>query len=282
MRARDGIGDSVGTDFEGRLIGLGDPRAQAEQAMKNVKQLLEEVRTAPLDEESRTRLRDSRLGDGPRKTANVGLDYLTLSRESGTLSGGESQRIRLASQIGSGLSGVVYVLDEPSIGLHQCDNERLLGTLEHLRSLGNTVIVVEHDEDTMRRADYLVDMGPGAGIHGGHVVAKGTPKQVMDNPKSVTGQYLAGTRMIEVPKARRQPSKNRVIRIQGARANNLKNVALGVANYTTANNGNYPAGQSNPTIVDTAATPAHSGAAGKNTAAQGHCTSCRARVGPCR
>ena len=160
--------------------------------------------------------------------ANVGLDYLTLSRESGTLSGGESQRIRLASQIGSGLSGVVYVLDEPSIGLHQCDNERLLGTLEHLRSLGNTVIVVEHDEDTMRRADYLVDMGPGAGIHGGHIVAKGTPQQVMDNPKSVTGQYLSGARMIEVPKERRQPSKNRVIRIQGARANNLKNVNVDI------------------------------------------------------
>lgn len=155
---------------------------------------------------------------------NVGLDYLTLSRESGTLSGGESQRIRLASQIGSGLSGVVYVLDEPSIGLHQCDNERLLKTLEHLRSLGNTVIVVEHDEDTMRHADYLVDMGPGAGIHGGHVVAKGTPAEVMANKKSITGQYLSGVRQIDVPKVRRIASKSKRIIIRGARANNLRNI----------------------------------------------------------
>jgi excinuclease ABC subunit A len=155
---------------------------------------------------------------------NVGLDYLTLSRESGTLSGGESQRIRLASQIGSGLSGVVYVLDEPSIGLHQCDNERLLATLEHLRSLGNTVIVVEHDEDTMRHADYLVDMGPGAGIHGGHIIAQGTPKQVMENKKSITGQYLAGLRQIDVPKQRRIASKSKKIVIRGARANNLRNI----------------------------------------------------------
>lgn len=150
-----------------------------------------------------------------------------MSRESGTLSGGESQRIRLASQIGSGLSGVVYVLDEPSIGLHQCDNRRLLSTLEHLRSLGNTVIVVEHDEDTMRHADYLIDMaGLGAGIHGGHVVAQGTPKQVMDNKKSVTGQYLSGARQIDVPKQRRVASKSRKSRItiRGARANNLRNI----------------------------------------------------------
>jgi excinuclease ABC subunit A len=157
---------------------------------------------------------------------NVGLDYLTLSRESGTLSGGESQRIRLASQIGSGLSGVVYVLDEPSIGLHQCDNERLLATLEHLRSLGNTVIVVEHDEDTMRHADYLVDMGPGAGIHGGHIVAEGTPEEVMANKKSITGQYLAGTRCIAVPKQRRVGSKHKKIIIRGARANNLRDISV--------------------------------------------------------
>ncbi len=156
---------------------------------------------------------------------NVGLDYLTLSRESGTLSGGESQRIRLASQIGSGLSGVLYVLDEPSIGLHQCDNDRLLTTLEHLRDLGNTVIVVEHDEDTMRKADYLVDMGPGAGIHGGHVVALGTPAEVAENPKSVTGQYLSGRKQIDVPKKRREASR-RAIRIKNARANNLKNVSV--------------------------------------------------------
>jgi excinuclease ABC subunit A len=155
---------------------------------------------------------------------NVGLDYLTLSRESGTLSGGESQRIRLASQIGSGLSGVVYVLDEPSIGLHQCDNERLLKTLQHLRALGNTVIVVEHDEETMKHADYLVDMGPGAGIHGGEIVAEGTPAEVMANKKSITGQYLAGTRFIPVPKERRTAPKSRHIRIFGARANNLRNI----------------------------------------------------------
>jgi len=155
---------------------------------------------------------------------NVGLDYLTLSRESGTLSGGESQRIRLASQIGSGLSGVLYVLDEPSIGLHQCDNERLLGTLRHLCELGNTVIVVEHDEDTMRASDHLIDMGPGAGIHGGHVVAQGTAQQVMKVKTSLTGQYLSGAKFIAVPDSRRPLQKNKRIVITGARANNLKNV----------------------------------------------------------
>ncbi|MCI5049451.1 MAG: excinuclease ABC subunit UvrA [Rickettsiales bacterium] len=155
---------------------------------------------------------------------NVGLDYLTLSRESGTLSGGESQRIRLASQIGSGLSGVLYVLDEPSIGLHQCDNERLLHTLEHLRDLGNTVIVVEHDEDTMRRADYLIDMGPGAGVHGGLVVSEGTPADVMKDKKSITGQYLSGAKYIEVPKERRTGYKHKRIHIEGAEANNLNGI----------------------------------------------------------
>ncbi|MBN8543475.1 MAG: excinuclease ABC subunit UvrA [Alphaproteobacteria bacterium] len=155
---------------------------------------------------------------------NVGLDYLTLKRESGTLSGGEAQRIRLASQIGSGLSGVVYVLDEPSIGLHQCDNERLLHTLQHLRDLGNTVIVVEHDEDTMRRADYLIDMGLGAGIHGGKVIAKGTPEEVENTKASITGQYLSGAKQIDVPKERRQGYKMKSIRIKGARANNLKGI----------------------------------------------------------
>src|SRR5207249_3073567 len=134
---------------------------------------------------------------------NVGLDYLTLSRASATLSGGESQRIRLASQIGSGLTGVLYVLDEPSIGLHQRDNARLLETLKRLRDLGNTVIVVEHDEEAIRHADWLVDMGPGAGVHGGHLVAKGTPDEVMRAPDSITGQYLTGIRQIPVPLARR-------------------------------------------------------------------------------
>ena len=142
---------------------------------------------------------------------DVGLDYLTLARASGTLSGGESQRIRLASQIGSGLTGVLYVLDEPSIGLHQRDNERLLGTLKHLRDIGNTVIVVEHDEDAIRQADYVVDIGPAAGIHGGHVIAKGTPDEIMANPESLTGQFLCGTRFIDVPATRRPPKKGKAL-----------------------------------------------------------------------
>jgi excinuclease ABC subunit A len=130
---------------------------------------------------------------------NVGLEYLTLSRSAETLSGGEAQRIRLASQIGSGLVGVMYVLDEPSIGLHARDNTRLLKTLDQLRDLGNTVIMVEHDEEAMRHADYLVDMGPGAGIHGGRIIAQGTPQEVIENPQSLTGQYLSGKRQINVP-----------------------------------------------------------------------------------
>lgn len=159
---------------------------------------------------------------------NVGLDYLTLSRESGTLSGGESQRIRLASQIGAGLTGVLYVLDEPSIGLHQCDNERLLNTLRNLRNIGNTVIVVEHDEDTMRAADFLIDMGPGAGVHGGEIVAAGTPQDVMKNKKSITGQYLNETLAIPVPEKRRIAKKGRKITLHNARTNNLKNVTVDI------------------------------------------------------
>lgn len=159
---------------------------------------------------------------------NVGLDYLTLSRESGTLSGGESQRIRLASQIGSGLSGVLYVLDEPSIGLHQCDNDRLLQTLKHLRDLGNTVVVVEHDEDTMRHADYIVDMGLGAGIHGGEVVAEGTLDDICKNKKSITGQYLSGRKKIDVPEERRDVLPHKQIHIKGARANNLQNIDVSI------------------------------------------------------
>jgi excinuclease ABC subunit A len=155
---------------------------------------------------------------------DVGLEYLTLSRSSGTLSGGESQRIRLASQIGSGLTGVLYVLDEPSIGLHQRDNDRLLGTLKHLRDIGNTVIVVEHDEDAILAADYVVDIGPGAGIHGGEIIAEGTPADIMANPKSLTGQYLSGQRQIPMPKQRRAPEKGRALRVVGARGNNLNNV----------------------------------------------------------
>lgn len=154
---------------------------------------------------------------------NVGLNYLTLSRRAGTLSGGESQRIRLASQIGSGLTGVLYVLDEPSIGLHQRDNDRLLTTLKNLRDQGNTVLVVEHDEDAIREADYVFDMGPGAGVHGGMVVAQGTPAQIMADPASLTGQYLSGAREITVPKTRRKGSGKKLT-VVGATGNNLKNV----------------------------------------------------------
>src|SRR5947209_5085945 len=155
---------------------------------------------------------------------NVGLEYLTLSRASGTLSGGESQRIRLASQIGSGLTGVLYVLDEPSIGLHQRDNGRLLATLKRLRDLGNTVIVVEHDEEAVRTADWVVDMGPGAGVHGGHVVAEGTPEAIMANPDSITGQYLTSQRQIPVPSFRRIGHPGQILRIVDATGNNLKGI----------------------------------------------------------
>ncbi len=155
---------------------------------------------------------------------DVGLDYLTLARGSATLSGGESQRIRLASQIGSGLTGVLYVLDEPSIGLHQRDNERLLGTLRRLKALGNTVLVVEHDEDAIRAADYLIDMGPAAGINGGHVIAHGTPAEVAANPASITGDYLSGRKGIAIPTERRKFEKDRLIRVVGATGHNLKSV----------------------------------------------------------
>jgi excinuclease ABC subunit A len=172
---------------------------------------------------------------------NVGLDYLTLSRKSGTLSGGEAQRIRLATQIGSQLSGVLYILDEPSIGLHQRDNDRLISTLKEMTELGNTLIVVEHDEDTMLASDYLIDIGPGAGEHGGKVVAEGTPKEVMANSDSLTGQYLSGKRSIPLPETYRKPDKKRVFKIKGARENNLKNInvniPLGVLNVVTGVSG---------------------------------------------
>ena len=158
--------------------------------------------------------------------ANVGLNYLNLSRNSGTLSGGESQRIRLASQIGSGLTGVLYVLDEPSIGLHQRDNDRLLATLTRLRDLGNTVLVVEHDEDAIRTADYVVDMGPGAGVHGGMVVAQGSAEEIMKNEASLTGQYLSGKKEIAIPATRRKAKKGRKITVKGATGNNLQNVDI--------------------------------------------------------
>lgn len=157
---------------------------------------------------------------------NVGLEYLTINREAGTLSGGEAQRIRLASQIGSGLSGVLYVLDEPSIGLHQSDNDKLITTLKNLRDLGNSVIVVEHDEEMMREAEYLIDVGPGAGIHGGEIISAGLPDYVINDPKSITGQYLSGKKQIEIPKKRRKIDPKKVITLKGATINNLKNVTL--------------------------------------------------------
>ncbi len=182
---------------------------------------------------------------------NVGLEYLTLSRNSGTLSGGESQRIRLASQIGSGLTGVLYVLDEPSIGLHQRDNDRLLATLKRLRDLGNTVIVVEHDEEAIRNADYLVDMGPGAGIHGGHVVAAGTPESVMADRESITAQYLTGRRRIETPEHRRRGHLAQRLRIVGARANNLQNLTVEIPLGTFATITGVSGGGKSTLVIET-------------------------------
>ena len=155
--------------------------------------------------------------------SDVGLDYLTLSRSAGTLSGGEAQRIRLATQIGSSLMGVIYILDEPSIGLHQRDNDKLIATLKHLRDMGNTLLVVEHDEDTMLAADHIVDIGPGAGVHGGEVVAEGTAQDIMNNPNSITGKYLSGELKIPVPSERRSGNGS-FLEIKGAAENNLKNV----------------------------------------------------------
>ena len=168
------------------------------------------------------------IGDRLTFLSDVGLDYLTLSRASGTLSGGESQRIRLASQIGSGLTGVLYVLDEPSIGLHQRDNARLLDTLRRLRELGNTVIVVEHDEDAILAADFVVDIGPGAGVHGGEIIAKGTPAQIKADPNSLTGHYLSGERFVPIPSRRRAATPGRELKIVGARGNNLKTVTASI------------------------------------------------------
>ena len=165
------------------------------------------------------------VADRLRFLVDVGLDYLTLDRSAETLSGGEAQRIRLASQVGSGLTGVMYILDEPSIGLHQRDNQRLLGTLRRLRDLGNTVIVVEHDEDAIRSADHVLDLGPGAGVHGGRIVAQGTPADIIANPESLTGRYLRGVEGIPVPAARTPIQSGKLLRVVGARANNLRNVS---------------------------------------------------------
>ena len=186
---------------------------------------------------------------------DVGLDYLSLSRATGTLSGGEAQRIRLATQIGSGLVGVAYILDEPSIGLHQRDNDKLLDTLKHLRDLGNTLIVVEHDEDTMLAADYIVDIGPGAGEHGGQVIACGTARQIMKNPKSITGAYLSGKKKIPVPDERRQPTG--WITVKGARENNLKNIdvqfPLGIMTCVTGVSGSGKSSLTNEILYKTLA-----------------------------
>ncbi|HSW93380.1 MAG TPA: excinuclease ABC subunit UvrA [Gammaproteobacteria bacterium] len=188
---------------------------------------------------------------------NVGLDYLSLDRSADTLSGGEAQRIRLASQIGAGLVGVMYILDEPSIGLHQRDNERLLETLNHLRNLGNTVIVVEHDEEAIRSADYVLDLGPGAGRHGGEIVAQGKPQDIMDNPHSLTGQYLSGKRKIAIPAKRRRIDRKKMISLRGASGNNLRNIhvdiPLGVMTCITGVSGSGKSTLINDTLAPIAA-----------------------------
>lgn len=188
---------------------------------------------------------------------NVGLDYLSLTRSAETLSGGEAQRIRLASQIGSGLVGVMYILDEPSIGLHQRDNDRLLKTLMHLRNQGNTVIVVEHDEDAIRSADFVLDIGPGAGVHGGEIVARGTPEEVMQNPASLTGQYLSGKQAIAVPKERLPINPEKMIHLKGVNCNNLKQVSvsipLGVMTCITGVSGSGKSSLINDTLYPIAA-----------------------------
>ena len=189
---------------------------------------------------------------------NVGLNYLTLDRSADTLSGGEAQRIRLASQIGAGLVGVMYILDEPSIGLHQRDNERLLSTLTRLRDLGNTVIVVEHDEDAIRSADHVIDIGPGAGVHGGEIIAQGTPAQVMDTEKSLTGQYLSGKQQIQVPETRHSVDKRKMLKLSGCTGNNLKNVTLeipvGLMTCVTGVSGSGKSTLINSTLYPIAAT----------------------------
>ena len=197
------------------------------------------------------------IGARLRFLADVGLEYLSLDRSADTLSGGEAQRIRLASQIGSGLVGVMYILDEPSIGLHQRDNTRLLSTLTRLRDLGNTVMVVEHDEEAIRAADYVLDLGPGAGVHGGYIVAQGTPEQVINNPASLTGQYLSGKQRIEVPLTRAPTNTARQIHIRGASGNNLKNVhaeiPLGVMTCVTGVSGSGKSTLINDTLYKKAA-----------------------------
>ena len=213
---------ALAVKIDGKHIGL-----ISEMSIRQAYQWFDELlaKLKPKDKEIAARVLKE-IRERLQFLVDVGLEYLNLSRRSGTLSGGESQRIRLASQIGSGLTGVLYVLDEPSIGLHQRDNARLLETLVHLRDLGNTVIVVEHDEEAIRQADYVLDIGPGAGVHGGHIVAKGTPPEIMANPASLTGQYLTGMQQVPMPHFRRRWDKGRSIRVKGARANNLKNISV--------------------------------------------------------
>ncbi len=201
----------------------------SEQSIRNARDWFEELPAKLTQKQNEIAVRILKeIRERLRFLNDVGLEYLTLSRSSGTLSGGESQRIRLASQIGSGLTGVLYVLDEPSIGLHQRDNERLLATLKHLRDIGNTVIVVEHDEDAIMMADHVVDIGPAAGVHGGQIIASGTPSEIMANPNSLTGAYLSGARGVPLPAKRRKPQKGKAIKVVGARGNNLKNVTAEV------------------------------------------------------
>ena len=206
------------------------------------------------------------IGDRLGFLGNVGLGYLTLNRSADTLSGGEAQRIRLASQIGSGLVGVMYILDEPSIGLHQRDNQRLLDTLVNLRDLGNTVIVVEHDEDAIRQADHVVDLGPGAGVHGGEIVAQGTAAEVAAHPDSITGQYLSGRRRIEIPAKRRAPNPARMLRVIGATANNLKKITaefpLGLLTCVTGVSGSGKSTLINDTLFRAVATQLNHASAG--------------------
>ena len=210
---------------ESLAVRIGE-RSISEVSTLSVSDALDFFASLRLDKERRIIARQllKEIRERLRFLVDVGLDYLTLDRASGTLAGGEAQRIRLATQVGSGLVGVCYVLDEPSIGLHQRDNQRLLTTLRRLQGLGNTVIVVEHDEQTIREADHVIDLGPGAGEHGGQIVAQGTPEQVANNPKSLTGRYLSGAESIAAPQTRRPVSKDRAITVHGARLNNLKNI----------------------------------------------------------
>ena len=223
-------------------IKIGDKNINqlTEMSIRNIKEYLNNLelnKTEKMISELILKEIDQRL----QFLIDVGLDYLTLARSAGSLSGGEAQRIRLATQIGSGLTGVLYILDEPSIGLHQRDNDKLLATLKKLRDLGNTLLVVEHDEDTLYAADQIIDIGPGAGTHGGKVMAQGTAEEIKQVEDSVTGQYLSGRKKIPVPKKRRKPTKSKVIEVQGATENNLKNISvkfpLGLFNCVTGVSG---------------------------------------------